>query len=136
MKPCLSACIAWTGAKDSRGYGRQWWPPQRRTRGAYANAWELANGPVPDGLELDHLCMNPSCVNVDHLEPVTHQENMRRAAAAGVMGTGKGRKTHCPKGHPYDAANTYVPPQGGERQCRACRREHSRLHRQRRRAAA
>lgn len=117
-----TACIEFPGAKDRRGYGRQWWPPQRRVRSAFLNAWETEFGPIPVGMELDHLCMNPACINVEHLEPVTHQENMVRAARAGVLGTGQGRKTHCPKGHPYDAANTYVPPAGNERQCRTCRR--------------
>src|SRR5699024_2940082 len=111
------------------------WPAEARVRGAYQNAWERVNGPVPDGLELDHLCMNPGCINVAHLEPVTHQENMRRAGAAGLLGTGHSRKTHCPQGHPYSPENTYVPPKGGERQWRTGRRETSRRANQRRRSA-
>lgn len=47
--------------------------------------WEQANGPVPDGLELDHLCRTPNCVRPSHLEAVTHGENMRRAFAARRM---------------------------------------------------
>jgi hypothetical protein len=42
--------------------------------------WEGEHGPVPEGLELDHLCRNPPCVNPAHLEPVTHQQNMQRSA--------------------------------------------------------
>lgn len=118
----IGPCICWSGAWDDRGYGRQWWPAEQRVRGAYENAWEMVHGPVPDGLELDHLCMNHSCINPAHLEPVTHQENMRRAGEAGLLGTGQSRKTHCPQGHAYDASNTYSPPSGNERQCRICRR--------------
>lgn len=44
--------------------------------------WELHKGPIPDGLEIDHLCRNTGCVNPDHLEPVTHAENVRRYWAA------------------------------------------------------
>lgn len=131
----MTDCIEWVGAKDPRGYGREWWPAERRVRGAYQNAWERANGPVPDGLELDHLCMNPSCINTEHLQPVTHQENMRRAAAAGLLGGGQRRKTACPQGHPYSPENTYIPPAGGERQCRTCRRTHSTESARRRRSA-
>jgi len=67
-------------------------------------------GPIPEGLDLDHLCRNRSCVNPGHLEPVTHRENMRRA-----------RKTHCRQGHPFDDENTRITPTG-ERRCRACHR--------------
>lgn len=67
-------------------------------------------GPVPPGLELDHLCRNRWCCSPLHLEAVTHKVNMERGAHA--------LKTHCPQGHPYDEANTYV--HRGERQCKRC----------------
>src|SRR5213596_2013870 len=72
-----TGCIEWTGSVDGGGYGHI-----RRGSGlakCHIVAWELQRGAVPDGLELDHLCVNPKCCNVDHLEPVTHAENMRRA---------------------------------------------------------
>lgn len=50
--------------------------------GAHVFNWELTNGPVPSGLELDHLCRVPRCVNPDHLEPVTCAENQQRGNAA------------------------------------------------------
>jgi hypothetical protein len=69
-------CWEWTGSLMTDGYG------QKCHGGRYVAAhrlvYEALVGPVPEGLELDHLCGNPSCVNPDHLEPVTHQENMRR----------------------------------------------------------
>ncbi|WP_369010576.1 HNH endonuclease signature motif containing protein, partial [Bacillus cereus] len=47
---------------------------------AHRYVYENLSGPIPEGMELDHLCRNPPCVNPDHLDPVTHEENMRRAA--------------------------------------------------------
>ena len=72
-------CHFWLGKKDALGYGRL---GSRQL--AYRVSWERANGPVPDGLELDHLCRNPSCVRPDHLEPVTHGENLRRGKGAKI----------------------------------------------------
>lgn len=74
-------CWRWTGALARGGYGfavvgsRD--DPQRY-RNAHRFAYELSVGPIPEGLELDHLCRNRRCVNPAHLEPVTHSENMRR----------------------------------------------------------
>lgn len=69
-------CHEWTGYRDDLGYGHF-----QKLR-AHRVSWERRNGrPIPDGLEIDHLCSNPPCVNPDHLEPVTHGENMRRAAS-------------------------------------------------------
>jgi len=73
-------CWEWTGARSDKGYGHM-----RRADtivAAHRFAWELLVGPIPDGLEIDHLCRKRKCVNPDHLEPVTHSENMRRAGLA------------------------------------------------------
>lgn len=83
--------------------------------------WEYYHGPIPEGLEIDHLCFRRDCINIEHLEAVTHAENVRRQAA---------RITHCPRGHAYDADNTAT--HGGKRVCKTCRRE----ERRERRAAA
>ena len=56
-------------------------------------SYELFVGPIPEGLELDHLCRVKGCYNPDHLEAVTHQENTRRRSLA------KPLKTHCKRGH-------------------------------------
>lgn len=78
-------------------------------------SYERAEGPVPAGLELDHLCRVRSCVNPEHLEPVTHRENMRRGS--GWSGR-HAQKAMCKSGHPFDEANTYW--RRGGRACRAC----------------
>jgi hypothetical protein len=83
-------CWEWKAAVDTYGYGSFWRSPAMAR--AHKVAWELLVGPVPHGLELDHLCRNRRCVNPDHLEPVTHAENARRANAGR-------RKPVCLRGH-------------------------------------
>jgi hypothetical protein len=82
-----------------------------RTGNGYAHrlAYEAVHGPIPAGSEIDHLCRNRSCVNPDHLEAVTHGENMARM-----------RRLYCQRGHLMDAGNVYTNPRGA-RECRACR---------------
>lgn len=112
------ACWHWMGARDRHGYGSF----QARTR-AHRFAYELARGPIPAGLEIDHLCRNPSCVNPEHLEAVTHRENMRRAENFAGRNA---RKTHCKRGHALTPDNVYVQPsRKHSRSCRECRRLHA-----------
>jgi len=120
-------CWLWTGS-TSRGYGsiRLGGADQPRPQ-VHRVAYELLVGPIPDGMEIDHLCRVRNCVNPDHLEPVTTSENLRRR----IFVHGNSKKTHCPSGHPYDSENTYVVS-NGHRVCRACRRR----YRAARRAAA
>ena len=54
-------------------------PRLKRTRPAHAVEWELTNGLVPEGKELDHLCEQRDCIEPTHLEPVTHLVNVRRS---------------------------------------------------------
>ena len=110
--PHLGPCWLWVGADNGRGYGDFW--NQGRNVRAHRWSWTQANGAVPDGLQLDHLCRVTRCVNPAHLEPVTQRENVRRAKAA---------ITHCQRGHEYTPENTYVyVSREGHRQrhCRAC----------------
>ena len=83
---------------------------------AHRVSYTLLIGPIPDGLELDHLCRNPKCVNPDHLEPVTHRENCRRGFGPSGINA---RKTHCPHGHEYTPENIWTDV-AGSRHCRTC----------------
>jgi hypothetical protein len=122
-----NGCHIWKRAESSKEYGRY------RRMPAYKYAWERDNGrQVPVGLELDHLCRNPSCVNPDHLEPVPHVENLRRSPL--TLAGRNIRKTHCPSEHPYDEKNTYR--WRNKRYCRICINVNSKASRQRRAAAA
>lgn len=108
-----TGCWIWRGFRKPDGYARV----GRNGKLVYVHvaSYEEFVGPVPEGLELDHLCRNPSCLNPDHLEPVTHAENIRR----GQAGENMRQKTHCPKGHPYSGDNLYIGGDG-KRRCRAC----------------
>ena len=127
-------CWMWIGARRAAGYGQFW--DGRTMAGAHRVAFANLRGPIPAGLELDHLCRNRWCVNPDHLEPVTHQENMYRSDAGEHLAAANLAKTHCPQGHAYDERNTYVMPSTGSRFCRECARLYQSAVRDRRRAAA
>lgn len=73
-----SPCWIWLRARSSKGYGRCGGPG---TQFVHRRFYEKACGAVPEGLELDHLCRVRACVNPDHMEPVTHAENIRRGYA-------------------------------------------------------
>ena|ERR1017187_5792568 len=129
-----AGCWMWLGYLIHGGYGYV------KGRGyAHRLIFEALRGPIPAGLQLDHLCHSRDllckggvlcphrrCVNPEHLEPVTNLENQRRGVRA--------RQTHCIYGHPFDEANTYVAPRG--RACRECHRIRTAVRRQKARAAA
>lgn len=123
-------CWEWTGAKTSGGYGHFWVNPVRVVCHRYA--YEQLVGQIPEGLQLDHLCRNRACVNPNHLEPVTQQVNILRGFS---IATSNRLKTHCPKGHPYSAENTYIHPKNNGRICRTCARERTRANREKRKTA-
>jgi len=75
-----SGCWLWNAAKCWGGYAR--FSCGKRIVAGHRWAWEQRNGPVPEGLQLDHLCRTRHCVNPEHLQPVTLEENARRGAVA------------------------------------------------------
>jgi hypothetical protein len=116
-------CWIWTGSLNVWGYGKI--RPEsitvtceygythhlrQKQQQAHRVVYEMLAGPIPDGMQLDHLCRNRQCVRPDHLEPVTAQENARRIYAD---------KTHCVNGHELTEENTYVWHE--KRACRICR---------------
>lgn len=116
---CETPCWEWLGNnRFPNGYGSHRVGPGKPARAAHRISWEHRFGPVPVGLQLDHKCRNRNCVNPDHLEPVTPSENTMRQDNA------ERRVTECPKGHPYDEANTIR--RNGKRFCRQCDRERKR----------
>lgn len=121
-------CWHWLGPKSPEGYGR--FSVDGRLVGPHRFAYELVVGPLPEGLELDHLCRNPSCVKPSHVEIVSHVENVRR----GHAGRNWAAKIHCPQGHSYNLFNTRFRPRNGKRvtrTCRECRRIEQRSRRYR-----
>ncbi len=117
-------CWEWTGTLDPAGYGVL----GRGQRGAgniaaHRAAYELLAGSIPDGMHLDHLCRNHPCVNPDHLEVVTPEENKRRGYGIARL---YAMRTHCNHGHPLDGV-TKVSKSGRQvRYCKTCARERAR----------
>ena len=104
-------CWDFCGGRSGGGYGQI--ATDKVKHYVHTLVYTMLVGPVPEGMELDHLCRRRSCCNPAHLEPVTHRENMRRGFWA--------RKEACPHGHPYDDENTFVRKEG-YRHCRECNR--------------
>lgn len=117
--PDENGCMLWQGQLSARGYGV--FSIGGKKRRAHVVAYEAKVGPVPEGRELDHVaergCRSHACCNHEHTEPVTHAENMRRAAD---------RASECPKGHAFTAANSYRNSRG-HRECRICRSKRRRI---------
>src|SRR3990167_2474999 len=104
-----SGCWGWLGYVAKNGYVRFFCHGSLLL--GHRLSYEIANGRIPDGLEIDHLCRNRSCVNPSHLEPVTRRENVHR----GINVT----RTHCRRGHPIESWNSR-PSLNGGRGCLIC----------------
>ena len=122
-----NGCWIWTAAL-SRGYGK--FGINGGTKSAHRLSYESLVGPIPEGLQLDHLCRTPACVNPDHLEAVTGRVNILRSTSPAAL---HAVKTHCPQGHPYDEQNT--SHYRGLRYCDTCRKAHSMRSKERHAAA-
>jgi hypothetical protein len=122
-------CWEWTGARNQFGYG-QIGRGRDNLLVAHRASWEMLRGEIPDGLQLDHLCRNPPCVNPWHLDPVTQRVNLLRGE---TLTARNAAKTECPSGHPYTPGNIYWDQ--GHRTCRTCKMARSRAaHAAKRRA--
>lgn len=114
-RPDLGPCWIWTGSKQQQGYGFFRFSKER-IQVAHRAVHELLKGPVPEGLVLDHLCLNKSCVNPDHLEPVRQKVNLARAK----------NFTKCIRGHDVTVPEAFcyygLPDTDGNRRrrCRKC----------------
>jgi hypothetical protein len=119
FKVMESGCHEWTASRSPEGYGRFYL--NGRPNQAHRVSYELFVGPIPEGLELDHLCRNRACVNPEHLEPVTRAENNARGESVSKY---HALKTHCPKGHPYELVGVQYRKDGAtkgpQRRCKPC----------------
>lgn len=107
-------CWTWLAGKDRDGYGQ--YGVDGRSVKAHRHAYELEVGPIPEGMDIDHVCRNRACVRPDHLRPRDHAENSADRVSF------QAAKTHCPKGHEYTPENT-GPAGANGRRCRTCDRE-------------
>lgn len=119
VDPCRTdGCALWLGSLNESGYGWFW----NGERMILSHCFLV--GLAPKGFEWDHVrargCTHRNCIWPEHLELVTHAENIRRGYS---LASGHAKKTHCPKGHPYDEVNTYL--YRGGRLCRACSKDRS-----------
>lgn len=114
---CDNGCLVWARSLGHRGYG--YVQVSGKKHFIHRLAYELAFGPIPEGLVIDHLCRNTACIEPTHLEAVTQRENVLRGISLSAQ---RARQTHCKNGHEFTDANTWLSPRG-QRACRRCHRE-------------
>lgn len=112
-------CWIWQKFIRPNGYG-EIGAGKGRSNYAHRVAYEEWVGPIPEGLQIDHLCRVRSCCNPEHLEPVTGKVNVLRSESFAAI---YAKATHCTQGHEFTPENTYIRPGRGGRDCRECRRE-------------
>lgn len=111
-----TGCHNWPGAVNGDGYGLL--ERGGRSMSAHRWYWIQANGDIPEGMKIDHLCRNPRCCNPAHMEVVTNRENVMRGMSPHVIAS---RENRCMRGHEFTPENTIQKSCGG-RQCRECQR--------------
>lgn len=127
-----TGCWDWQGNADTKGYAL--FSYRGKCRRAIRVSFQLFIGPIPDGLQLDHLCRNHACVNPNHVEPVTSRENLMRGKTRAAENAAK---THCLRGHPLSGDNLYLRKRVSgdvirfERFCRQCMRDAMKRYSQR-----
>jgi hypothetical protein len=128
-----TGCLLWTGAKTKDGYG-QVWVPGVGVRRVHRVVWEHFNGPIPEGLVIDHrICRNRACAAIAHMEVVSPRLNTLRGATVTAQNAAR---THCPAGHELAGANLVASHlKHGWRQCRTCQGVRNRLKHEAVRAA-
>lgn len=121
-------CLEWQGAKDQYGYGLI---NLNGTRRVHRVMWILHHGSIPSGMYICHSCDNPACANIEHLFLGTPKDNALDMVTKERSWNQK--KTHCPKGHPYNEENTYFSKQPYRgtwgRCCKICLKERNRAKR-------
>jgi hypothetical protein len=121
-------CLVYPTSQNKAGYAAMNTGGGRgQTVSVHRWAYEHFVGPIPEGLEIDHLCRNTACCLPSHMEPVTHAENMARRVAQTHWSR---RKTHCKWGHEFTSENTLLLP-GNRRVCRECAARRTREYKQR-----
>lgn len=123
--PEAGPCHLWTASTFASGYGQFTGTDEtgnRRTYRAHRWLWKRLRGPLPDDVVLDHwACDRPACVNLDHMRPTTHRENVLRSETSWAAVNRS--KTHCPADHPYEGENLRIRERDGARVCVTCTRE-------------